>query len=196
MTTIQTLFTPKALPYCHTALEPAISKRMLTLHHDKHYEGYVHTLNKLIENTPFENMTLDAIVEGSQGAIFNNAAQAWNHEFYFAQFSDNPQQMPSERLLSAIDRSFDSFEGFKEAAEAAATSLFGSGWVWLVVDGKGELALIKESNAGNPIVKGLRPLLTIDVWEHAYYIDYENRRAEGVAALWRVIDWRVVDDRY
>ncbi|MFR9620557.1 MAG: superoxide dismutase [Rikenellaceae bacterium] len=196
MIATKSLFTTQELEYDYDALEPAISRRMLTLHHDKHYQGYVDTLNRLIENTPYANMSLEEIVNQAEGNIFNNAAQAWNHEFYFAQFSHTPQPMPGERLLEALGRSFGSFEYFRATVLEAATSLFGSGWVWLVADSKDDLALIRESNAGNPMGRGYRPMLTIDVWEHAYYVDYENRRAEAVRALWSIIDWHVIDRRY
>ncbi len=196
MESTKTLFAPKPLPYSYNALESVISERLLTLHHDKHYEGYVTTLNTLIKSTPYEDMSLESIMMRADGAIFNNAAQVWNHEFYFEQFSNTPQNTPSDGLMTAIEHSFGSFEYFKTSVEEAAKGLFGSGWVWLVADLEGDLILMCESNAGNPMGRGLRPILTVDVWEHAYYTDYENRRVDAVNALWSIIDWGVIDKRF
>ncbi len=191
-------FTTKPLPYDYGALEPVISAETLTFHHDKHYVGYVNKLNELIADTPFEDMTLVQIMQRSGGAIFNNAAQVINHEFYFDQLSSEPQKEPTGRLLDAIAAKFGSFENLKLRMTNSALSLFGSGWVWLVTDDKEDwaLSIINCSNAGTPLAHGLTPLLTIDVWEHAYYIDYRNNRAEAVEMLWNVIDWAVIEQRY
>ncbi len=186
----------KPLPYDYTALDPVISIETLTFHHDNLYAGYVNKLNELIVDTPFEKMAIEKIMQRSGGAIFNNAAQVVNHEFYFDQLSSEPQKEPTGRLLDAIVAKFSSFEKFKQRMLSSATSLFGSGWVWLVSDEEGVLSIMNESNAGNPAIHGLTPLLTIDVWEHAYYIDYRNNRAEAVEMIWNIIDWAVVEHRY
>ena len=179
-------FTPQDLPYAYDALEPAISGETMRYHHDKHYAGYVAKLNELILDTPFAAQPLED----------NNAAQAWNHEFFFEGLSPKPQKAPSGKLLEAVNRSFGSFDGLKTQMGQTAAGLFGSGWVWLAEDGDGKLVVVAEPNAGNPMCRGLKPLLAIDVWEHAYYIDYRNRRADAVAALWDIVDWRVVEERY
>lgn len=186
----------KALPYAYDALAPAISEETLRYHHDKHYAGYVAKLNELIAGTPYADKSLVEIVQTSDGSIFNNAAQAWNHEFYFDQFAAEPQSQPTGRLLDAINRSFGSFEAMKAEVAKAAASLFGSGWVWLVEDSSGKLSILSTRNAGTPIRHGMRPLLCFDVWEHAYYIDFRNRRADAVAATWSVIDWKKIEHRY
>lgn len=186
----------KALPYAYDALAPAISEETLRYHHDKHYAGYVAKLNELIAGTPYADESLVEIVQTSDGSIFNNAAQAWNHEFYFDQFAAEPQSQPTGRLLDAINRSFGSFEAMKAEVAKAAASLFGSGWVWLVEDSSGKLSILSTRNAGTPIRHGMRPLLCFDVWEHAYYIDFRNRRADAVAATWSVIDWKKIEHRY
>lgn len=186
----------KELPYAYDALAPAISEETLRYHHDKHYAGYVAKLNELIAGTPYADKTLVEIVQTSDGSIFNNAAQAWNHEFYFDQFAADPQSQPTGRLLDAINRSFGSFEAMKAEMAKAAASLFGSGWVWLVEDSSGKLSILSTRNAGTPIRHGMRPLLCFDVWEHAYYIDFRNRRADAVAATWSVIDWKKIEHRY
>ncbi len=189
-------FAVKPLPYDYTDLAPAISEQTLKLHHDKHYAGYVANLNKLIEGTSLAESTLEDIIMNSTGATFNNAAQAWNHEFYFDQFSTDPRVIPDGKLSQAIDSKFGSLEQFKEAVATSAAQLFGSGWVWVVADDSGELMIVNESNAGNPLTSGLRPIMTIDVWEHAYYVDYENRRADSVNSFWDIVDWDVIGARY
>ncbi len=186
----------KPLPYAYDALAPAISEETLRYHHDKHYEGYVAKLNELIAYTPYADLSLEEIVRTADGTVFNNAAQAWNHEFYFGQFSPQPQDAPTGPLAEAIDRSFGSFDAMKAEMSKAAASLFGSGWVWLVEDGTGKLSILSTRNAGSPVRHGLRPLLCFDVWEHAYYIDYRNRRADAIAATWPLIDWKKVEERY
>lgn len=195
-TATQARFQPRELPYAYNALEPQISEETLRFHHDKHYTGYVVKLNELIVDTPFAQQPLEDIIISSDGPLFNNAAQTWNHEFYFAELSPTPQHAPTGKLLEAIDKNFGSFDQFKAQMDKACASLFGSGWVWLVEDKSGKLAIMSEQNAGNPLRYGMKPLLTIDVWEHAYYIDYRNRRADSVTALWDRIDWKTVEQRY
>lgn len=181
------------LPYDMEALAPAMSKETLEYHYGKHLQTYIDNLNRLIVDTPFEGMSLEEIVRQAEGGIFNNAAQAWNHTFFFQGLA--PDQPPvSERLAEVLGRDFGSVEAFKEKFTQAAVGLFGSGWVWLVADEKGFLSVDSEPNAGNPMRKGLKPLLTIDVWEHAYYIDYRNRRAGFVEAFWKLVDWGKVDE--
>lgn len=189
-------FTPQELPYAYDALEPAISGETMRYHHDKHYAGYVAKLNELILDTPFAGQPLEDIVLSSDGAIFNNAAQAWNHEFFFGQLSPHPQKVPSNELSEAIDRDFGSFDKFKKEFVDAGVKLFGSGWVWLSRDREGKLFITQESNAGSPLTHGLTPILCFDVWEHAYYLDYQNRRKDALEALWDVVDWPIVQSRY
>lgn len=184
------------LPYASDALEPVIGKATIEYHHGKHLNTYVTNLNKLIEGTEFAGMELEEIVKKSEGGIFNNAGQTLNHNLYFTQFSPKGGGQPSGDLLAAIEKKFGSFDNFKKEYEAAATTLFGAGWAWLATDKEGNLEITKEQNAGNPITKGLTPLLGADVWEHAYYLDFQNRRADHVAKLWDIIDWNVVGERY
>jgi Fe-Mn family superoxide dismutase len=184
------------LPYSTDALEPVISRQTIELHHGKHLQGYVNNLNNMVEKTKFENADLETIVKESDGAIFNNAGQVLNHNLYFTQFSPNGGGQPSGKLAAAIDATWGSFENFKKEFESAGVSLFGAGWVWLAEDNNGKLSILKESNAGNPLTKGLKPILGFDVWEHAYYIDYQNRRADHLKELWKIIDWKVVEQRY
>ena len=186
------------LPYAAGALAPAISEQTINYHYGKHYKGYVAKLNELAEGTPFASMTLEEVVRGSEGPVYNNAAQAWNHAFYFETLapSSEAQHAPTGALLGAIERWFGSLDALKAQMTKACLSLFGSGWVWLAEDDTGRLCIISESNAGNPLRYGMKPLLCIDVWEHAYYIDYRNARADAVAALWPLIDWKVVGERY
>lgn len=184
------------LPYAHDALAPVISAETISFHYGKHHLTYVNNLNGLVVGTEFENADLDTIVKNSEGPIFNNAAQIWNHNFYFLSLTPNKGTAPSAALAKAIDEAFGSFENFKSEFGKATVSVFGSGWGWLVKDAEGKLSIVKESNAGNPITRGLVPLLTFDVWEHAYYIDYQNRRPDYVNALWDLVDWNVVSSRY
>ncbi|MFI3282529.1 MAG: superoxide dismutase [Rikenellaceae bacterium] len=188
--------TIKPLPYAYDALEGVISAETLTFHHDKHYVGYVNKLRELIVDTPFEKMGVSEIMMRAGGAIFNNAAQVVNHEFYFEQLSYQPQSEPSGVLLDSIVAKFGSVDRLKERMHNCAISLFGSGWVWLVVDEKGILSIVNEGNGGNPMIHGSKPLLTIDVWEHAYYIDYRNNRSEAVDMFWNAVDWAVIENRY
>lgn len=185
------------LPYAEQALEPHISAETLHYHHGKHAAAYVDKLNALIVGTPFaKTSSLEDIVLQSDGAIFNNAAQAWNHAFYFEQFAPKPKHKPEGELAKAIDKVFGSVEQLKEQMERDAIALFGSGWVWLAADKHGELAIVSKPNAGNPLTEGLYPLIAIDVWEHAYYIDHRNARAAGVKALWKVLCWSKIEERY
>ncbi|MDR1116582.1 MAG: superoxide dismutase [Tannerella sp.] len=184
------------LPYESNALEPVISKQTIDFHYGKHVQAYVNNLNNLIKGTAFENSSLEELVKKSDGAIFNNGAQVWNHEFYFNTFSPNGGGAPSSALAEAIKSQFGSFDNFKKEFSAASVSLFGSGWCWLSVDGQGKLVITKESNAGNPLKLGLKPLIGFDVWEHSYYLDYQNRRADHINALWNIIDWKIVEKRF
>lgn len=184
------------LPYELSALNPTISDKTLEFHYGKHHQTYVNNLNNLIPGTKFENADLETIVLGSDGAIFNNAAQVWNHTFYFNQFSPNPAAAPTGELAKAIDATFGSFEKFKEEFTKASIGLFGSGWSWLVKNEAGALEIVQEANAGNPLRSGKKPLLTCDVWEHAYYLDYQNRRPDYVSSFWNIVDWKVISERY
>ncbi|HPT42557.1 MAG TPA: superoxide dismutase [Paludibacteraceae bacterium] len=189
-------FTLPELPYAHNALEPVISEETINYHYGKHHQTYVTNLNGLVPGTEFENADLETIVKKSSGPIFNNAAQIWNHDFYFLSLTPVKGTAPSENLLKAIEAKFGSLDNFKTEFNKAAVTVFGSGWAWLVKTAEGGVDIVKESNAGNPMTSGLIPLLTFDVWEHAYYIDYRNRRADYVAALWELVDWDVVSARF
>ncbi len=184
------------LPYAHEALEPVISRETIAFHYEKHLATYVNNLNALLPRSGLEDLPLAEIVKQAKGGIANNAGQIMNHEMYFGQFR-KPQEnnMPDGELLEAIDETFGSFAKFKEEFVKAGTTLFGSGWVWLSAKEDGSLVITQETNAANPVQHGLRPLLTFDVWEHAYYLDYQNRRADHLAALWDIIDWDIVEKR-
>jgi len=186
-----------ALPYAIDALEPVISKQTLEFHHGKHLAGYVNNLNGLLEGSPLAELPLEEIVLKATGGMLNNAGQILNHNLYFEQFAGEPtKSTPTGQLAEAIVRDFGSLEAFKEAFQKGGATLFGSGWVWLSADKDGKLVITQETNAANPIQKGLKPLLTFDVWEHAYYLDYQNRRPDHLAALWQIIDWNVIEQRY
>ena len=184
------------LPYAANALEPVISKETIEFHHGKHLQAYVNNLNNLIPGTKFENAPLEQIVAESDGAIFNNAGQILNHNLYFTQFSPKGGGKPSGKLAEAIDKTWGSFENFQKEFNTAGAGLFGSGWVWLAKDKDGKLSITKEANGSNPVAKGLTPILGFDVWEHAYYLDYQNRRPDHLAALWKIVDWDAVGKRY
>lgn len=184
------------LPYQTDALEPVISRETIDYHYGKHEKAYIDNLNKLIKGTEYEDMDLEEIIRHSDGALYNNAAQAWNHIFYFFTFSPEGNREPTGDLRRAIDRDFGSFDKFKETFEQAGASLFGSGWVWLSRDDDGKLFISQGQNAQNPLKDGLVPLLTFDVWEHAYYIDYKNLRASYLKKMWDIVDWDIVADRY
>ena len=185
------------LPYEANALEPVISTQTIGFHHGKHLQGYVNNLNAAIAGTPFEEMELTDIVLKATGGMLNNAGQILNHNLYFLQFgkpaADN---RPTGKLAEAITAQFGSFEAFQKEFVQAGATLFGSGWVWLSADNDGKLVITQETNAANPVQKGLRPLLTFDVWEHAYYLDYQNRRPDHLNALWQIVDWNAVEERY
>lgn len=183
------------LAYNLNELEPVITQKTLEFHYGKHHQAYVNNLNNLIVGTKFENMTLEQIILESEGGIFNNAAQIWNHTFYFETFAPKGSNEPSGKLLDMINRDFGSFESFKEAFTKASATLFGSGWAWLSVNKDGKLEITQEANAGNPMTKGLKPLLTCDVWEHAYYLDYQNKRPDYISSFWNIIDWKKVEGR-
>ncbi len=191
-----TRFEVRDLPYAYDALAPVISEETMRYHHDKHYAGYVAKLNELILDTPYADQPLEDIVMSADGAIFNNAAQAWNHEFFFSSLSPNAASEPTGELRAAIERDFGSVGDLKRQMLEAAVSLFGSGWVWLAEGRNGKLEVVAEPNAGTPLRRHLRPLLVLDVWEHAYYIDYRNRRADAVRSIWDVVDWHTVEKRY
>jgi len=184
------------LPYAPNALEPYISKQTIDFHYGKHHQAYVNNLNGLVKGTKFENASLEQIIKEADGGIFNNAAQIWNHTFYFETFSSSDMRSPSGKLSDAISSTFGSFAAFKEQFAKSAATLFGSGWVWLVKMPDGSLAITQEPNAGNPLRKGGIPLLTCDVWEHAYYLDYQNKRPDYVQAFWNVVDWGIIEKRF
>jgi Fe-Mn family superoxide dismutase len=181
-----------ALPYATNALEPVISAETIDYHYGKHHQSYVTNLNNLIPGTGFENATLDEIVLQSDGGVFNNAAQVWNHTFYWNGLSPEGGGEPVASLAEAINAAFGSFEGFKSAFIKSAVGNFGSGWTWLVKNSDGSLEIVNTSNAANPMCDGKTPLLTIDVWEHAYYIDYRNARPKYLEQIWSLVNWDFV----
>jgi superoxide dismutase, Fe-Mn family len=184
------------LPYKPDALSPFLSAETIEFHYGKHHQAYVNNLNGLVPGTEFENSDLESIIKKAEGPVFNNAAQIWNHTFYFESFSKDGRKVPAGLLADAINKSFGTFESFKDLFTKSAATLFGSGWAWLTVKDDGTLQILQESNAGNPLKKGLKPLLTCDVWEHAYYIDYRNRRPDYIKSFWEIIDWNVISKRY
>ena len=189
-------FTMPRLSYEAGALAPVISAETIGLHYGKHLQTYVDNLNRLVPGSPYEGMTLEEIAAKADGGIGNNAGQAFNHAQYFEQFcAKGSGTKPSAHMQQLIEKSFGSMEAMQEKVEEAAIGLFGSGWAWLAMDDEGNLKVIQALNADNPLRHNLRPLLTIDVWEHAYYVDYRNRRAEYVKAIWDIIDWNVVSAR-
>ncbi len=201
------MFTLIELPYEMEALEPVISAQTLSFHHGKHLQAYVDNLNKLAsppnpspkgEGSNGELEVLRDLVLHSEGPIFNNAGQILNHNLYFTQFkpAGEAAKGPEGALAAQIEKQWGSFEAFKAEFEAKGVGLFGSGWVWLSADEDGKLVITQEANAANPVQRGLKPLLTFDVWEHAYYLDYQNRRAAHLAALWQIVDWSVIASRY
>lgn len=189
---INGLFEMPALPY--EALGTIISKETLSFHHGKHLKAYVDNLNKLLPGSGLENLPLTEVVKKSEGGMFNNAGQVLNHAMYFEQFSNSPKAM-SPKFAALLERDFGSVEAFKKEFEQKGATLFGSGWVWLSADKDGKLVITQQKNAENPVIMGLTPLLTFDVWEHAYYLDYQNRRADYLAALWQIVDWAIVESR-
>jgi len=180
------------LPYAKDALAPHISAETIEYHYGKHHKTYVDNINRLINGTEFEKMSLEEIIQQSSGGIFNNAAQVWNHTFYWNCLSPNGGGEPTGEIANAITKQFGSFAQFKEKFTNAAVTLFGSGWAWLVKNADGSLSIETTSNAGNPLKDGKRALLTCDVWEHAYYIDYRNARAKYLDAFWNLVNWEFV----
>lgn len=186
-----------ALPYAENALEPVISSETIVFHHGKHLAAYVNNLNGLLAGSGFEEATLEDIVCKSTGGILNNAGQILNHNLYFSQFkSPTADNAPKGKLADAINEQFGSFDAFQKEFVQKGATLFGSGWVWLSKDQNGKLVITQETNAFNPIQRSLTPLLTFDVWEHAYYLDYQNRRPDHLAALWQIVNWEVIEKRY
>ncbi|MGE4350066.1 MAG: superoxide dismutase [Candidatus Berkiella sp.] len=185
-----------ALPYSLDALQPHISKETLEFHYGKHHRAYVDNLNKLIANTEFAEQTLEAIILKSSGGIFNNAAQVWNHTFYWNCLKPNGGGLPTGKLAEAINQSFGSFEAFKEKFTQTAITTFGSGWAWLVKKQDGSIDLVSTSNAATPMTQSQKALLTCDVWEHAYYIDYRNARPQYLEHFWELINWDFVAENF
>lgn len=185
------MYTLPPLPYAESALEPKMSQETIEFHYGKHLQTYIDNLNRLIAGTPYEKASLEEIITSATGPLYNNAAQVWNHTFFFNSLTPEPEAIPAE-LAERLVRDFGSTEAFKEKFKKSAVDIFGSGWVWLAEDKDGRLHIIQESNAGNPMRAGYKPLLTIDVWEHAYYIDYRNRRAAFVDNCWDLINWKKV----
>ena len=183
------------LPYAKDALEPYISKETIEYHYGKHHAGYVKNLNGLVPGTEFETSGLETIIKKADGGIFNNGAQVWNHTFYWNCMSPDGGGEPTGALMNALKSDFGSFDAFKEQFSKAAATLFGSGWAWLVKTPAGKLELVQESNAGNPLRKGLEPIMTCDVWEHAYYIDKRNLRPAYIEDFWKVVDWNAIANR-
>lgn len=185
------------LPYAPNALEPVISAETIHFHHGKHLQAYVNNLNGLLPGSGLEEASLEDIVKRSEGGIFNNAGQILNHNLYFTQFhAPQENNIPIGTVAEAIEKQFGSFDAFREEFQKKGVTLFGSGWVWLSTDKEGKLVITQEQNAGNPILKGLKPLLTFDVWEHAYYLDYQNRRPDHLATLWQIVNWEIIEQRY
>jgi len=184
------------LPYALNALEPFISQRTLEFHYGKHHQAYVNNLNNLIEGTSFENADLVDIIMKSDGGIFNNSAQVYNHTFYFMALKPRGGGRPRQKLYDALVYTFGSFEKFKAEFSKAGASLFGSGWVWLVADSSNKLSIVQTSNAANPLSDSLMPIMTMDVWEHAYYLDTQNSRPKYIENFWELIDWELIEKRY
>lgn len=184
------------LPYPKNALAPTISEETLEFHYGKHHQAYVTNLNNLIKGGEFENSSLEDIIKKSSGGIFNNAAQVWNHTFYWHSLAPNAGGEPSGKIGEAINKSFGSFATFKEKFSASAAGNFGSGWTWLIKKADGSLEIVNTSNAGCPVKEGLNPILTIDVWEHAYYVDYRNARPKYIEAFWNLVNWKFAEENY
>ena len=183
------------LPYAPDALEPVISAQTLSFHHGKHLQAYVDNLNKLLPGSGLEDLPLEKIVARASGALFNNAGQVLNHNLYFTQFGPKATE-PTGKIKAQIEKQWGSVDAFKAEFEAKGVGLFGSGWVWLSAQEDGTLVITQEPNASNPVTKGLKPLLTFDVWEHAYYLDYQNRRAAHLSALWQIVNWQEAERRF
>ena len=186
-----------ALSYAEDALEPVISRQTIGFHYGKHLQAYVNNLNALLEGSPLAGLPIEEIVKKAEGGMLNNAGQILNHNMYFGQFAaPRADNRPTGALAAAIEKQYGSFDAFREEFQKKGAALFGSGWVWLSADADGKLVITQEPNASNPILHGLKPLLTFDVWEHAYYLDYQNRRPDHLSALWQIVDWEVVGRRY
>jgi Fe-Mn family superoxide dismutase len=183
------------LPFSMDALEPMISARTLEFHYQKHHQAYVNNLNKLSEGSEWAAKSLEELIRESEGGIFNNAAQVWNHSFYWESLHSPAKAEPKGKLLTAIEKNFGSVESFKEQFTQASITLFGSGWAWLVKHPDGSLKIKQGSNAWNPMRENMTPILTCDVWEHAYYLDYQNRRPDYVKAFWELVNWEKVGNR-
>jgi Fe-Mn family superoxide dismutase len=190
------IFELPKLPYSKNALAPTISEKTIEFHYGKHHQAYVDNLNNLIKGSEFEKMSLEEIIKKSVGGVFNNAAQVWNHTFYFEALAPKGGEQPKGKLAEAINEKWGSFEKFKAEFIEAGKTQFGSGWVWLVKDASEKLTIMKEGNAGNPITKGFTPIFTIDVWEHAYYLDYQNKRPAYLDEIWKIINWDLVESRF
>jgi superoxide dismutase, Fe-Mn family len=184
------------LPYSKDALEPHISAETIDFHYGKHHQAYVNNLNNLTAGTELESKSLEELIKTAEGGVFNNAAQVWNHTFYWSCLTPKGAGAPSGALAEAINESFGSFDAFKETFSKAAATLFGSGWAWLVKDANGKLAIVQKSNAGNPIRDGQVPVLTCDVWEHAYYVDSRNARPAYVETFWKLVNWDFVSAQF
>lgn len=189
-------FQKPRLPYSPDALAPVISSLTVEYHYGKHESAYIDNLNKLIEGTEYSEMALEDIIVKSEGTLFNNASQAWNHIFYFFQFSPQGSHIPHGKLKEKIEEQFGTIEEFKSQFEQAGASLFGSGWVWLASGPDGTLYILQGKNAENPMTKGFHPIMVFDVWEHAYYLDYQNRRIDYLHKLWDIVDWDIITNRY
>lgn len=184
------------LPYDKSALEPFISEKTIKFHYGKHHQAYVNNVNSLVAGTAFEKASLEEIIRKAEGGIFNNGAQVWNHTFYFFQFNKNGCHEPMDELKAAIEKKWGFFENFRDEFSKAAATLFGSGWAWLVKNETGELEIVQSGNAGNPLRDGKKPLLTCDVWEHAYYLDKQNARPKYIEDFWKILDWKVISGRF
>jgi len=187
--------TQQPLPYAMDALEPVMSRETLEYHWGKHLQAYIDKTNELKEGTRFDDMELEEIVKTSDGKLFNNAAQVWNHRFFFEGFSPDAKKQPGGKFMDQINKDFGSLEDFEAKMADAGANQFGSGWAWLVDNG-GKLEVVATPNATNPMTDNKKPLLTLDVWEHAYYIDYRNRRPEYLKKVWALVDWKIVEERY
>jgi Fe-Mn family superoxide dismutase len=184
------------LPFKMESLEPYISSRTIGFHHGKHHQAYISDLNELIAGTRYENIDLETIIKVAEGPLLNNAAQAWNHTFYFAGLKPGNNKGLNGSLSLAIDKCFGSTLTFKDMFTESAVELFGSGWVWLIFNSTGSLEITQENNTGNPLRLGVIPLMNCDVWEHAYYLDYQNKRQEYLAAFWKLVNWEIIEKRY
>ena len=185
------------LKYAENRLEPIISSQTISFHYGKHLQTYVNNLNKALPESGLQNLSLQEVVKKASGGLFNNAGQVLNHMLYFSQFSDSRiKEMPDGTMLDAINKQFGSYEAFQNEYVSKGASLFGSGWVWLSSDNNNNLVISQEANAGNPVTSDLKPLLTFDVWEHAYYLDYQNRRQDYLSELWKIVDWTVISTRF